>query len=262
MTLFRFSLKCYDAGLYFKGMAGSIKNRKWNNQAKRNKELINYKKSDKCYICGNGPSLRKVNLDELDGDTIVMNDHWRVAPQYKKKPTFYMLNDIAYVDDSFRERMLGFLNCCPEIPHIITASMGPAMAKKYGDVKSNIYYYNSQGVTFKHNHNIDFTKQTYAVWNIVTRAIQLAVYLGYKEIYLIGCDYSLFASRYLTHAYDKDGVKTECPFLLRDMLYKYTFTTHIHYEMARYAKEHQIKIVNLTTESLLDAYEMDFNSKY
>lgn len=262
MTLFNFSLKCYDLGLLLKEIRGKVINRKWNKLAKRNTELKNFKTSDKCYICGNGPSLKKVNLDELDGDTIVMNDHWRIAPQFKKAPTFYIVNDEAYGEDDLRERMVGVLTCFPEIPHIFASNIGPAIEKKYKEYVSNIFYYNPIGRTFKHKYEINFTQLTYYVWNVVTTAIELAIFLGYKEIFLIGCDYSLFASRYLTHAYDKDGSKVACPVELREMLYKYSFTTHIHYEMAQYAREHGVKIVNLTRETLLDAYEIDPNSKY
>lgn len=262
MTLFDFSLKCYDAGLLLKELRGKIKNRKWNKMANRNIELRKYKSSDNCYICGNGPSLKKVNLDELDGDTIVMNDHWRIASQFKKKPTFYIINDEAYGDDNLKERMLGVLNCFPEIPHVLASNIGKSIEEKYSDNNTNIYYYNPIGRTFKHQYEIDFTKLTYYTWNVVTSSIELAIYLGYKKIYLIGCDYNLFASKYLTHAYDKEGVRLVCPFSLKEMLYKYSFTTHIHYEMALYAKEHGVTITNLTSESLLDAYEMDPNSKY
>ena len=118
------------------------------------------------------------------------------------------------------------------------------------------------GRTFKSSYKIDFTKCTYYSWNIVSAAIQFAIYLGYKEIRLLGCDYSLFASRFITHMYDKDGLKIPCPYKLRDMLYKYTFTTHIHYELAKYAEKIGVKIINMTGETLLDAYEIDENSKY
>lgn len=262
MSLFDFSLKCYDVGLLLKEAKGKVKNRKWNKLAKRNVELKKYKTSDKCYICGNGPSLKKVNLDELNGDTIVMNDHWRIAPNFKTMPNYYIVNDEAYGMDSFRERLKGVLDCYPEMPHLFASNIGRAIEEKFPETKTNIYYFNPIGPTFKHTYKIDFTKVTYNVWNVVTTAIELAVYLGYKEICLIGCDYSLFASKYMTHVYDKDGVKVACPVKLGEMLYKYSFTTHIHYEMAQYAREHGIKVINMTTESLLDAYDMEPNSKY
>lgn len=262
MSLFNFSLKCYDCGLFVKENLAKFKFRKWIKLARRNKDLKKYKTSDICYICGNGPSLKKVNLDELGGDTIVMNDHWRVAPNFKMRPTFYMINDDAYALPELHERLKGVVECFPEIPHLMAVSIGHAIEDRFADNDSNIYYYNPIGRTFKSSYKIDFTKCTYYSWNIVSAAIQLAIYLGYKEIRLLGCDYSLFASRFITHMYDKDGQKVPCPFRLRDMLYKYTFTTHIHYELAKYAEKAGVKIVNMTKETLLDAYEIDENSKY
>lgn len=262
MSLFRFSLRCYDVGLYVKETISKIRYKKWNDLAKCNARLREYKTSDTCFICGNGPSLKKVNLDELDGDTIVMNDFWRIATNYKKIPTYYIINDNVYALPSLKEKAEGVLTCCPEIPHVLSVYMGPAMEKMYSSFNTNIFYFNNIGRTYKSKYKIDFTKCTYYTWNVVTAAIQLAIYLGYNNIYLLGCDYSLFASKYLQHAYDKDGQKVPCPFLLRDMLYKYSFTTHIHYEVAKYAKEHGFNVVNMTNASLLDAYEFCQDSNY
>lgn len=262
-NLFNLSLKLYDAGLLLKEWSSYVKFKKWNKMAARNRELAGYKTSSKCYVCGNGPSLKKVDFDSLDGDTIVLNAYWRIASNFKKKPTFYMLNDEAYgYEDWCKENMIGLLKCYPEVPHVLSSKLGPAVDSKFSEYKANVYYYNPTGRTYKHKYRIDFTKCTFYTWNVVTSAIQLAIYAGYKEIYLLGCDYSLFASRYVSHVYDQDGEKIECKIKLRDMLYKYVFTTHIHYEVAQYAKEHGVKIVNLTSETLLDAYEIDPNSKY
>lgn len=262
MSLFYISLKIYDCGLFFKELQAKVKYRKYNKIASRNEALKQYKTSDKCYICGSGPSLKKVNLDELEGDTIVMNEHWRIASSFNSKPTYYLINDEGYGLDKMKERLDGVMNCYPSVPHVFTTQIGEVVDKRYKNTETKVYYYSHIGKTFKHTYDIDFTKTTYCTWNVVSAAIQLAIYLGYKEIFLLGCDYSLFASRYLTHVYDKDGAKIPCHVILRDMLYKYTFTTHIHYEIAKYAKEHGIKIINMTSESLLDAYEMDPNSIY
>ena len=262
MSLFNFSLKCYDCGLLIKEIAAKRKFGKWIKLAQKNEELKNYKKSDVCYICGNGPSLKKVNLDDLEGDTIVMNDHWRIAPKYKMKPTFYIINDEGYAQPELFERLKGVMECFPEMPHLLAVNIGKTIEKHFANTNTNIFYYNPIGRTYKSSYSIDFTKCTFYSWNVVSAAIQLAIYLGYKEIRLLGCDYSLFASRFLTHMYDKEGQKVKCPFKLRDMLYKYTFTTHIHYELAKHAAAKGISIINMTRETLLDAYEIDEKSIY
>lgn len=261
--LFKLTLKIYDTGLVYKELKAKIKYRKYNKFAKRNVELIKYKTSDTVYVCGNGPSLKKIDFDELNGDTIVLNDFWRIASNYKKQPTYYMVNDEAYALPSLKERMMGVLNCNPQKPHIFAVNLGFAMDRNYKDCNTNVYYFNPIGRTFKPNYNIDFTKCTHYVWNVVSSAIQLALYLGYKEIYLLGCDYSLFASLHLQHFYDKEGEKGKhISTNMRDVLFKYSFTTHLHYQIAEYAKRHDVKIVNLTSATLLDAYEIDTNSKY
>lgn len=261
-SLFSLSLKIYDLGLWFKEKHALLKYNKWNKLAKSNNELKKYKNSEVCYICGNGPSLKKVDLDALDGDTIVMNDHWRIASKYSIPPTFYLINDNAYGEPSSKERAEGMLSCFPQIPHVLSTYMGPSIDAMYSKFDTNIYYYNNIGRTFKSSYKIDFTKCTYYTWNVVSAAIQLAIYLGYKEIRLLGCDYSLFATKFQQHVYDKDGTKAGFSTRLRDRLYKYSFTTHIHYEIAQYAKEHGVKVVNMTSDSLLDAYEIDPNSPY
>ena len=79
---------------------------------------------------------------------------------------------------------------------------------------------------------------------------------------MLGFDYSLFASRIERHVYDKEGEDYVLAVNLRDMLYRYVFTTHILYEFELYAREHDIRIINMTSASLLDAFEFDKESKY
>lgn len=262
MSLFSFSLKCYDAGLTIRSIAKRLKFRKYLKLTYRNEELAKYKKADVLYVCANGPSLKKVNLDSLAGDTIVINDFFRIAGQFSKKPTFYLLLDNEYAWDSMKERMDGVMNCHPDIPHIIAADIIGPVGERYRNSKTNLFVYDAFGKTFNHKLNIDFTKQTYTVWNVVTKCIQLGIYLGYKEIKLLGFDYSLFASRIERHVYDKEGENHVLNVNLRDMLYRYVFTTHILYEFETYAREHGITIINMTSASLLDAFEFDKNSKY
>ena len=49
---------------------------------------------------------------------------------------------------------------------------------------------------------------------------------------------------------------------LRKMLFRYAFSTYIHYEIAECAKKRGIKIVNYTKDTLLDAYEIKEDSEY
>ena len=201
-----------------------------------------------------------MNFDNLNGDTIVMNDHWRMGDVGHKVPTYYMVADDIYAKPEWKERFDGLMSFHPEIPHIFTVKMGPKLDLYKGE--STIYYFSPLSSTYKCGKSIDFKKNISNAFNVVSWAILLAIYLGYHEIYLLGCDYSLFASRYIAHAYDKTGEKIKCPTLLRDMLFKYSIATEIHYQIAKYAEKKGVKIINLTKDTILDAYEVDENSKY
>lgn len=258
--LFRIPVFCYDCGLRLKEIKTSIIYKKWRKLAKKNDSLKKYKKSDVCYVCGNGPSLKKVNFDTLEGDTIVTNDHWRVGANFKTAPTYYLVADDIYAQPSWAERYKGLMEYHPEVPHVFTVKMGPKLDTYKGE--ANIYYFSPLSSTYKCGKSIDFKKNISNAYNVVSWAILLAMFLGYKEIYLLGCDYSLFASRYITHAYDSTGTKIKCPTPLRDMLFKYSITTDIHYEIAKYAERIGVKIVNMTRDTILDAYDVDENSPY
>lgn len=262
MNLFHLMMKSYDMGLFLKEIQAKFQYKEWLPLLEDNVKLSMYKNSDKCYICGNGPSLNKVDFSEIQGDTIVMNDFWKVADAKGFKPTFYLINDSSYNQTNFSDRFDGVIKCFPDIPHILTLYLGPIVKSKYENTNCNIFFFNNIGRTFNQKRGIDFTKCTYYTWNVVSAAIQLAIWLKYKDIYLLGCDYSLFASRFISHVYDNNGEKVPCPYKLRDMLFKYSITTHIHYEIAEFAKTQGVKIVNLTTATVLDAYEIDPNSKY
>jgi hypothetical protein len=144
----------------------------------------------------------------------------------------------------------------PETAHILADAFYSVLRAKYGDQK-NLFYTCPWGGLFNRKRKIDFTKVVCTCRNVVSFAIMLAIYLGYKEIVLVGCDYSLFATRVLEHCYDeKDGSEKVN---LLDMLYRYSFATDIHYELAVYAKGRGVKIINATAASLLDAYPIEEN---
>ena len=74
-SLFGIDVKLYNFLLIPKRIYARVKYASAFKAAKRNSELLKKeKKSDVLYICGNGPSLRKVDLNDIDCDYIVVND--------------------------------------------------------------------------------------------------------------------------------------------------------------------------------------------
>jgi len=220
---------------------------------KKNVNLINYKKSKKCYICGNGPSLIDTDLTLLDGDSIVVNDFFRLKEKYITfVPTYYCVVDSLYAMKKFSDKRDMLMNAYPNTPLILSSKYMKLITKLQH--KKNIFFICEWGNLFNRRKRIDFSKLLPAGHNVICFCIFLAIYLGYDEIFLLGCDYNLFATQQPTHCYKVDDGSRKKNLL--DIMFRYCFVTYVHYELAEYAKLNNIIIKNLSKKSLLDAYNL------
>ena len=247
-SLFNIDLKLYNFLLTPKVCMTILKNRKALKCARENTAFENVATGKTIYICGNGPSLNKVDFHKIKEDYLVLNDFYRCPDKnLKHPPKYYMILDEAYLLSDLRERYEGVFNPGFETTYLINGIMMNQIIKDFPN-KKNIYYFCPWGKLYSSKKKFDFSNVHGRTWNVVSEAILFAIYAGYEEIRLLGCDYSVFATN--AHFY----AQTQNRPRLRDMLYKYCFTTQVHYEIARYAKEKKVKIINMTKETLLDAY--------
>ncbi|MCR5248298.1 MAG: hypothetical protein K6E14_11005, partial [Paludibacteraceae bacterium] len=103
---------------------------------------------------------------------------------------------------------------------------------------------------------VDITKNMTASINVVLQCIQIALGMGYKRIYLLGCDFTQYAEMKSHHFYDtkNDDDRRALTNMGDDARWAYLAHYH-HYALQKYAKKHGQTIINLTEKSLIDAYE-------
>lgn len=254
-TLFGIDLFLYKILLTPKVLKDNITYRSSKKAAKRLAELKNEPRTETVYICGNGPSLAKVDLRDIKDDYIVVNDFYCFEKQDPSHPPkYYMVIDEFFLTPALKDRFQSIFTCNTGAKYVLTGKMKSRVEKEFPDIDA--YYCCPWGKLFKHTKPQDFTKTVSRTWNIVSEAILFAIYLGYKDIRLLGCDYSVFAKN--AHFYPQKQ-KASC---LRKLLFKYCFTTQAHYEIQKYAEQEGVKITNMTRETLLDAYPIDENSPY
>lgn len=255
-SLFSIDLILYDLLLTPKVILTVLKNRKSLKIAKRNKIFEKSQTGKTIYICGNGPSLNKVNFREIKDDYLVLNDFYRFEEKdLEHPPKYYMILDEDYLLKSLSERYYGVFNPGFDTTYLINGVMREQIEKDFPD-KKNIYYFCPWGKLFSSKKEYDFSKLHGRPWNVVSEAILFSIYAGYTDIKLVGCDYSVFATN--AHFYAQVQKHTK----LRDMLYKYCYTTQVHYEIAEYAQKKGIRIINMTKDTLLDAYPIDDKSQF
>ena len=167
--------KCWNAMNYLYGMlmTGS------------RKRLRSYRNchNGRCFIIGNGPSLRNSDLKrlmELGETTFACNSLIKLFDEISFSPTYYFAQDNKIILDN-KEEISNYKG---------TKFIKAHYAKRY-HIPGVTYYnmlFKQNPIGFSNNiPNVVYSGQT-----VTYSMIQFAAYMGFKEIYLIGvdCNYS------------------------------------------------------------------------
>ncbi|NNC37508.1 MAG: DUF115 domain-containing protein [Hyphomonadaceae bacterium] len=136
----------------------------------------------RCFIIGNGPSLKKTDLTLLDNEiTFAVNGFFLKSGDVNWKPTFYLVEDHLVAEDR-AEQIKDFKGPIKFFPAYLAYCI---------EQDDECIFYNHRP-RISYPHGFDFSTQadeiTYTGCTVVFSAMQIAAYLGFEEIYLIGVD--------------------------------------------------------------------------
>lgn len=171
----------------FRIQARIIENFENTRYAKRLRELKDIHKGERCFIVANGPSLRKEDLDLLQSKneiTFGMNRIFKMFDNTIWRPTYYVCEDLLIFND-----------CIDDI-NSIPAKMKFIPINRYFDNGINI----DGALYFKPNYDrekdmpgsfsMDISKQMDSLGTVTFTCINIAAYMGFSEIYLLGVDHN------------------------------------------------------------------------
>ncbi len=223
------------------------------------KNLKNEFYGHRCFIIGNGPSLTIDDLEKLNDEyTFASNGIVRLFQCTKWRPTFYMCTDpdvYPFVKEEVEKSV--------EIPYRM---LRKGFSENVDGVHHFYYsiHYNINLSNPKTRISEEAAKQINPGGTITFAAIQMAIYLGFKEIYLLGVDhfYSLQADKY-RRVRENPLVQNHAkgiPDFGRPLQNVEVSTAA--YECARqYCNSHDIKIYNATRGGKLEVFErVDFDN--
>lgn len=217
------------------------------------KKYKNIHEGNRCFIIGNGPSLKINDLEKLSGEyTMAANRIFTIYDETDFRPTYYFFQD-----------QTGISKNIDEIIDLYGVKFIRAMGKKVYSHESfnkiyvnNFNYINNKEPRFSN----DITKSVFDGYTVTYSMIQFACYMGFKEIYLLGIDFnysfsngnidinSYFSDKVFTS--DKTGGNPDLEYNLRA------------FKVARkYCDKKEIKIYNATRGGKLEVFErVDFDS--
>ena len=172
---------------------------------KRLEELHNKHKGERCFVVGMGPSLDKTKFDLIkDEHFIVSNSFYVGMDKFKVKPEYWVVADDAVWDVHYKQLLSLdttlfltedasriFLN--NKKHYMKNAKIEPIVIKPLGC--STTWMKLSK----------DLTKGAYGGM-VICSSLQIAFYLGFKEVYLLGCDCSKKAGSHFKGATHIDKI--------------------------------------------------------
>ena len=172
---------------------------------KRRNEIENFKGihcGERCFIVATGPSLTLDDLEKIKYEySFSMNSIINLYSKTNYRPTYYLIQD-GLVEQRLRNKLIyakhnvSFIGIGNIGGFKSSGVLNKHQAKRYQsyipynlDVAYHIIdMYYSAPDKIKAKFSNDCAQIVYDGCTVTYSAIQLACYMGFKEIYLIGCD--------------------------------------------------------------------------
>jgi len=147
--------------------------------------LKNKHKGKRCFIIGNGPSLNACDLTMLkDEVTFGFNSIFLNFEKMGFAPTYYIVEDCLVAEDRSKE-IEAFKGCYKFFGNHLNYCLKPNENTFWLNVIMNYNEYEN----FPHFSN-DFVRRLWVGGTVTYLALQMAYYMGFTEVYMIGYDHS------------------------------------------------------------------------
>lgn len=253
---------------------------------RKNLVYKNRYKNKRCFIVGNGPSVNKQDLSFLKDELVFTVNYFPKSSIYEQvKSNFHIMLDpfIFQFDlekEEDREKLAFFekINIADNQPICFFPYASREVIKKNQlDLRLNISYIGMAGFFYEnYSREFDLCKHVPGFCNVVQFAIEIAIYMGFKEIYLLGCDMtgyeqiSVLAGKEVElHAYEmseneKKAIKNTHAQINPEQFFEGFYKMFADYRrLYEYSKQREIHLYNATQGGVLDSLpRVDYNKLF
>ncbi len=165
-------------------------------------------RGDRCFVIGNGPSLRGRDLSPLACEVTFATNHFYFHPQVELlQPTYYCVSDLSFFDTRIH----------PEWPRHLSRFPGGTVFFLPVELKRRV-----RASALRERPGIHYLRcdRTHEIWRvgemrvdatgvlgtgdsvILDFCLPLAHFMGFSEVYLLGCDTDYGSGSGPTHFYE------------------------------------------------------------
>lgn len=238
---------------------------------RKNLALKNKFPRRRVFVIATGPSINKQNLKQLAGEVSISVSNFFLHPDFATiKPTYHLFVP-SHLPVTVEQYGAVFKDAEAHFPvgqNVLVSTSDKHIVEKFNAFKKqNVYYYSIRRKPLTAKETIDFSKQLPFIQTSVHIGMYLGIYLGAKEICLLGCDHDwILHSGETKHFYDeKVSVLSQMGYNEWSGGMEHQFESHLNlwrvYKAIRdYSAKLGIKIYNLSPVSILDVFPMaDFD---
>jgi hypothetical protein len=224
---------------------------------KRLKKLHNIHQGERCFIMGNGPSLRNTDLSKLRNETTLgMNRIYLAFPEMGFETSYYLsVNDLVVEQ------------CAEDIQALKMPRFVSWRARRWLKPDPNLYFLNTTYTGAKFARHAG--ERLWESATVTYVALQVAFFLGFETVYLIGVDHNFETKgapnttitsqgddpNHFSPAYFGKGFRWQLPDL---------DTSELGYALARQAYEQAGRqVIDATVGGKLQIFpKVDYNSLF
>lgn len=210
----------------------------------------NYTQNEKCIIVATGPSLKMEDLErihELNIPTFGVNKIYLAFENVVWRPNYFVVMDDKMML-TYSEEMLGADVETKFFSDVVDIG---DLTDSYGDI-NRIHDHVLEYYPYEAKFSDNICEGVYSGRTVVYSCIQIAIYMGYKEIYIIGADHNYSNNQKdVQNHFHKDYYKGN---IRPDNYFKEK--AELAYLSARkFAEKNGVKIYNATRGGHLEVFE-------
>lgn len=182
---------------------------------KKNSKFRNLHMGKRCFILGSGPSINEENLSLLENEIVfTVNQATRLKQFHNLKSNYHFISDPVFFnlskDKSEEYEVLESIKNLSLYNKDIECFF-PIQYRQFiedndiNDCLNVNYFCTLKRMYDGYNKKIDFTRPSIAFYTVVQWCISMAIYMGIKEIYLLGCDCTSMVSIFKSVLHQNDS---------------------------------------------------------
>lgn len=245
---------------------------------KKNVKFENLHKGKRCFVLGNGPSLKTQRIELLKNEYVfTVNQFCRNLISKEVQPNFHFwVDDMFFNIDKKKPEDMELISVMKSISNINPEAecFFPISKKKFieefnleGCLNVN-YFLPAIHPEKMRNADINFCKYIPGFGTVVQTAISMAIYMGFEEICLLGCDTTsimvtlksaLQKNDENDYSYDlSNNEKKRMEQLLDkqsiEVYAKSYYETLLSYRLLfEYCKKRNVDLINCSAETVIDS---------